>query len=312
MSMNTAIATKGHDEVSAATLESVLIGGDLAKLTAAQRIEYYRAVCHSVGLNPLTKPFEYLNLSGKLVLYARKDATDQLRTIRGISIDEATPVVHGDLLTVTVKGHDRDGRTDVDVGAVFIGGLKGDSLANATKKAFTQGKRRLTLSLAGLGWLDETETTQIAGAHSVAVDLESGEIIEERKPVPARPLAQPKARPAYEPLGDYAQDEPPLPQPLAQPKAEPVALYADPPARNAPTETQPGDPSMERLAYLVDMIRLEAGDRLNEWEQGFFRDMAARWDQYGDKTKCSPKQFASLEKILAHLTDEEDADGIPF
>ena len=69
-----------------ATIEDVLIRGDLSKLTEAQRTEYYMRVCHSLGLNPLTKPFDYLTLSGKLVLYAKRDAADQLRKINGISI----------------------------------------------------------------------------------------------------------------------------------------------------------------------------------------------------------------------------------
>ena len=46
--------------VSPEVLEQVLIGGDLAQLTEAQRLAYYRAVCQSLGLNPLSKPFEYL------------------------------------------------------------------------------------------------------------------------------------------------------------------------------------------------------------------------------------------------------------
>jgi hypothetical protein len=54
-------------------LERVLIGGDLAQLTEAQRLAYYRAVCQSLGLNPLSKPFEYLWLNGKLRLYALRD-----------------------------------------------------------------------------------------------------------------------------------------------------------------------------------------------------------------------------------------------
>ena len=44
-------------------VETVVIGGDLAELNAAPRAEYYAAVCRSLGLNPLTKPFEYLTLN---------------------------------------------------------------------------------------------------------------------------------------------------------------------------------------------------------------------------------------------------------
>ena len=78
------IAVKNH---SAAILERVVVRGDLSGLNPQERMEYYRAICASVGLNPLTRPFDYLHLSGKLVLYAKRDATDQLRKIHGVSIE---------------------------------------------------------------------------------------------------------------------------------------------------------------------------------------------------------------------------------
>jgi hypothetical protein len=46
---------------------------------------------------------------------------------------------------------------------VALGTLKGDALANALMKCETKAKRRVTLSLAGLGWLDETELETIPG-----------------------------------------------------------------------------------------------------------------------------------------------------
>jgi hypothetical protein len=59
-------------------MEKVVIGGDLSELNAAQRAEYYTAVCRSLGLNPLTKPFEFLTLNSKLQIppdYVVEDAT---------------------------------------------------------------------------------------------------------------------------------------------------------------------------------------------------------------------------------------------
>ncbi len=50
-----AIATP-TPQVSPEVLEQVLIGGDLTDLDAAQRAEYYAAVCKSLGLNAMTKP----------------------------------------------------------------------------------------------------------------------------------------------------------------------------------------------------------------------------------------------------------------
>jgi hypothetical protein len=78
-------------------MEKVVIGGDLSELNAAQRAEYYTAVCRSLGLNPLTKPFEFLTLNGKLRLYALRDCTDQLRRLHGISIYIANRERLGDI-----------------------------------------------------------------------------------------------------------------------------------------------------------------------------------------------------------------------
>jgi len=154
--------------VNASALERVLVAGDLAGLNESQRIEYYKAVCESLGLNPLTRPFEYLRLNGRLVLYATRAAADQLRAIHGVSIIDAQIERQDDLVAVTVRGRARDGREDVEVGVVSVAGLRGDALANAQMKALTKAKRRLTLSLAGLGWLDETETESIPGAQRVS------------------------------------------------------------------------------------------------------------------------------------------------
>ncbi len=160
-------------------MEKAAVMGDLSSLTPLERLEYYRGVCESVGLNPLTKPFMYIRLNNQLTLYARKDATDQLRAIRGISItsvdrDESDP----QFCTYIVQGRDKHGRTDMDIGSVPIGNLKGEARSNATMKALTKAKRRLTLSLAGLGLLDESEVESVQGAEMVRVDMGTGEIQE--------------------------------------------------------------------------------------------------------------------------------------
>jgi hypothetical protein len=149
-------------------VETVVIGGDLADLNAGQRAEYYTAVCRSLGLNPLTKPFEYLNLNGKLRLYALRDCADELRRLYGIGISIANRQQMSDIYVVTARAKDRQGREDESTGAVTVGNLRGDALANALMKAETKPKRRVTLSITGLGWLDETELDTIPqGAHAV-------------------------------------------------------------------------------------------------------------------------------------------------
>jgi hypothetical protein len=160
MEENTALAPS-QQSLPSEVMEKVVIGGDLAGLNAAQRAEYYGAVCRSLGLNPLTKPFEYLDLNGKLRLYALRDCADQLRRLHGISIYIANRERTSDLYVVTARAKDRHGREDESTGAVTVGNLKGDALANALMKAETKAKRRVTLSIAGLGWLDETELETI-------------------------------------------------------------------------------------------------------------------------------------------------------
>jgi hypothetical protein len=151
----------------AALAEQVVIKGNLANLSEEDRMAYYTAVCNSLGLNPLTRPFEYITLNSKLTLYATRAAGDQLRAIRGITITNLEPRQIGDLLVVTATGRDKTGREDSSTGAVAVAGLKGEALANAMMKAETKAKRRLTLSLAGLGWTDETEVDSIPGAERV-------------------------------------------------------------------------------------------------------------------------------------------------
>lgn len=147
-------------ESSVALLERVIVGGDLSKLQPAERLTYYADVCRSVGLNPLTKPFEYITLNNKLTLYAKRDATDQLRAIKGISIQIVGRDLVGDIYVVTARATSH-GREDESTGAVSITGLKGADLANAYMKAETKAKRRVTLSIAGLGMLDESEVGDI-------------------------------------------------------------------------------------------------------------------------------------------------------
>jgi hypothetical protein len=164
--MTTAIATQSQSRALA--VEQVLIGGDLEKLTPDQRVDYYNRVCESVGLNPLTQPFAYIKLNNKLTLYALRACTDQLRSVHGVSVEDMIEGERDGVFIVTAKVRDKDGRTDIAKGAVNIQGLKGEALANALMKAETKAKRRATLSICGLGMLDETEVSDISEARHVA------------------------------------------------------------------------------------------------------------------------------------------------
>lgn len=163
-------------------LERVLIDGDLSALSAPQRAEYYMRVCDSVALNPLTKPFEYIKLNGKLVLYATRACTDQLRARDNVSITLTERRIEEGVCMVTAEARMPNGRKDMATGAVVIENLRGEARANAIMKAETKAKRRVTLSVCGLGMLDETEVSSVTGAERVEVDTSTGEIRETAPP----------------------------------------------------------------------------------------------------------------------------------
>jgi hypothetical protein len=171
--VNDQVALAKHDAASA--IEQAVINGNLAGLTPEQRVVYYRNVCDSVGLNPFTKPFDYITLNGKLTLYAKKDATDQLRDKRKVNIVKLERERMEDIYTVTAYAVTADGRQDSSIGAVSIAGLRGDALANAIMKAETKAKRRVTLSICGLGMLDETEIETIPDARAPQITVKTVE-----------------------------------------------------------------------------------------------------------------------------------------
>lgn len=166
---------------SADIIEAVLAKGDLSKLTPGERNAYYLEVCRATGLSPITQPFAYINLSGKLVLYAKRDAADQLRKNNGVSIEVVSHRVGDGCVTVHVKATDKAGRTDEEFGVVALPDtLKGELRANAFMKAITKAKRRVTLSICGLGLPDESEVEDIQPSVQIAHDLETGEVDDHR------------------------------------------------------------------------------------------------------------------------------------
>lgn len=146
-------------------IEAIILRGDLSQLSDAQRSQYVNKLCEVMGgLNPLTKPFDFITLNGKLTCYAGKNCAEQLRRIHGVSLRVTAREKIDDVYVVTVEAGLPNGRVDGATGAVALGNLRGDMLANAMMKAETKAKRRATLSICGLGMLDETEIETIPDA----------------------------------------------------------------------------------------------------------------------------------------------------
>jgi len=156
-------------------ISSIVINGDISKLSPQQKVGYYRQFCERVGLDPLSQPFKLLRLNGKEVLYCDRTGAQQLNKIHKVSHEiRARETVSG-CYVVTAQASTPDGRHTESIGAVTIENLKGDNLCNAMMKAETKAKRRATLDLLGLGILDETETDTIPNVQQLAVPEEGSE-----------------------------------------------------------------------------------------------------------------------------------------
>ena len=175
-----------HDPNAVVALEKLILKGDLSSLTPVEKVMHYKNVCESAGLNPLTAPLSFIRFpNGKELLYAGKNCTEQLRSLHGVSLTIRDKQRIDDLYIVSVAAQDRTGRIDESTAAVSIKGLHGDNLANALMKCETKAKRRVTLSITGLGFLDETEVDTINGASKMNVNLETGEILK-IEPIPPK------------------------------------------------------------------------------------------------------------------------------
>jgi hypothetical protein len=287
MTENTAIvpAREQPELTPFEVIERIISAGDLGRMTPDERVAFYFWTCDSLGLNPITRPFEYLVLDGKIVLYARKDATEQLRRINDVSITELRREKDDDLglYTVYASGRDRHGRMDEATGVVSIKGLSGMALANSIMKAETKAKRRLTLSLCGLGILDESEVEGMGDR--VDVDLKTGEITPAAKPTlleavqqQAERLSQPDPgiTPASIDRAEFGLDDPEevteIVEFMATPmtEAESAAIVEDPededeqpasPARTAEaTSSEPKGLSIKELSDLSKAAGIKKGD----------------------------------------------------
>ena len=221
MAETTAVQRIDGQAVDAAVLEQVLATGNIGALSVQQRVQYYGAVCEKLGLNPLTRPFQFLQLNGKTVLYATRDCTDQLRSNRTISTRIIARERVEDVWVVTAQAQTPAGRVDESIGAVTIAGLKGDALANALMKTETKAKRRVTLSICGLGFTDESELETIPGAKPIeATETHEALVARRIAEVSAKGAVRSQDAQAAPPAAPFEATDADLPVPLGGTETE--------------------------------------------------------------------------------------------
>jgi hypothetical protein len=163
--MNTALVIKDYTltEQQRSIVNRSVETGDLSGLTSQDRANYYYAMCDRYGLDPLSRPFDYIesrekkdnNWIKKLAIYPNQKAGAQMRRIHGITITIVSRENQGDVFVVVARATRRDGSSDEAMGVVSLIGyedkpLTGNQKANAMMKAEGKARQRATMAVCGL------------------------------------------------------------------------------------------------------------------------------------------------------------------
>lgn len=228
---------------------------DPRAMTADERAGYVATLCKALHLNPLTRPAQFINLSGREVLYLTRTATDQLaamhnlnrKTIDGPRVVDVCGTKVG-LCTVEVSLP--SGRSETATAT-----LPAADFVNLYMKLETKAKRRGTLSILGLGVLGEDEIETIPDAKPSTLN--------------ATPAQEPTQRRAN-PLDGLGIEAPPKrPQNAAETPAQPIdaAPIAEAPAwRVALDALQESAPDLATYCNAVEALTLP-GDAAPVWRK---------------------------------------------
>ncbi|HXJ30387.1 MAG TPA: hypothetical protein VNG35_07090, partial [Gemmatimonadales bacterium] len=298
---DTAIAVR--EQAGIAALEHVLGTGDLAQLSNTERVGHYLRVCRSLGLNPLSRPFDWIFFrdpdgTEKLQLYPNQSCAAQLRRQHQIRLEVTRRETIGEMFVVEVKATTPDGREDFASKYVPLtnkyGRLNGQQYANALMKAETGAKRRATFSMVGLALPPDTDD---GGAWRPVVVDGTGMIVRHPTPEQQYLAATPTAaraigEPVFEDSG-IAEDD--LPSQAARPEE------LERPRRSGPLPTF--RPTKEQV---------------DAWQRAFFAavtssslDSDDARHRYVEQYSCSmpgwpvAKQTDSLPTFLARCTPRE-------
>jgi hypothetical protein len=304
--------TRADPEQAAGALQHILATGDLAKLSNTQRVHHYLNLCASLGLNPASRPFDWIEFydpetkSKKLTLYFNQSGAAQLRRNHQISVHVIRrDVIGGDgdepMCVVEMGGKTPNGRDGVAIKYVSLMGynqqrgkyrLGGQQLANAYMKAETGALRRLALSMVGLS--SGPDVDELRDARVVVVDG-TGQIVEnpteQARALAADPrLARTIGEPVYEDMkGDvtesagYVNQAPSIEElePPKRPYQPPVRFHCDAPKWRA------------TWFFIVDKTFLADDDE----RHNFIRWYTAGWPEN--------RRTDSLTTFLAHATDRQ-------
>ena len=132
-------------------VESLVMRGDISALSPEHRVRFYVQTCEGLGLNPHSQPFAFLKLNGKEVMYATRGATDQLAAMHRIDrkiIDgpKIVDIAGAKVAYCVAEARHPNGRTETATATLPV-----TDPPNLYMKLETKAKRRVTLSILGLG-----------------------------------------------------------------------------------------------------------------------------------------------------------------
>lgn len=217
-------------------IDDLIQRGDYSSLTMRERSIFTYKLAERLGLNPITKPFDFIVLNNKLTLYANRTCSDQLRKIHNISssVIYEGPLMIGtearpDVYCVRVRITNGE-RSEEAIGCVGLSNKKDEELGNTIMKCHTKALRRGTIAFCGLGFLDETEVESVKGLEGgvgrprqVAPPSYDPEPNEGMAPLAGAMQAQAQVLPASVAVHAKPVVAKPLPQAGHIPSAQPAA-----------------------------------------------------------------------------------------
>jgi hypothetical protein len=170
---------------------------DLESMSEPQRQDYIRNVCKHMGVpdNLNLVALTYVDDGegpSRLVAYAKRGATENVRNSLAIKISALTNQMIGGSIVFTATAVSGTGRQEISTGSKFIDGLTGTALDDAIMTAQTRALRRVTLQFIGAGVLDESEVNQRKLVQTVSA--------------PVHVAPQPVAPPSNEPGKDITPE----------------------------------------------------------------------------------------------------------
>ena len=326
------IATPDREQAAGA-LAHILATGDLAKLSNEQRVAYYLDLCTSLGLNPRSRPFDWLMLDNRLVLYPNKSCAEQLRRAHQISVKVLRREMAGELFVVEVEGRTPSGRTDQASKYVPVTywdqrsgqrqRLTGDKLANAYHKAETGAKRRLMLSMVGLAGIPDQD--EMHGGRPVIVDG-AGRVLEHptdaetylaRTPAAAAAIGAP----TYESTVARSGARSPLAgQPTQAPTAEELTSRQETEDRRQEATFRPSDEDVRRWlgAWFASVKGTSIDDDdarhrfVEQWTEGRTASLrnffASATERQAGELLAHVRMLADEERAAIAASSEPDAD----